>query len=590
MSESAAPPEEALALQAQAMAALQAGDVAAAAALQAKAHEAAPDAPKILNNLGVLRGMAGDRVGALAAFRLLCARPDAGFEAWQNRGLSALAVGERDEARAAFARAWPLAPDAPAHLCNLGNACRELGAYALAETALDRAHALDPGHVEALHNRAVLRLEVGDCEGGLADFEAVVAADPTRLDAQALRVFRRVGDPQTDGSALLALAREAAAAVPAPDAPPPGRVRATDGRLRVALLSPDFREHACAYFLRPLFAARDRARLELHAYADFSRHAPDATSEWFRASADVWQTVAGMTPEAVAGQMRAAGLDVLVELAGYTNEAGLAVCAQRPAPVVASWLGFPASTGLGSIGWRIGDRISDPPGPGDAHFSEQIVRLPGPFLCYAPPSGAPDVSPPPSAITGRTTFGSFNNLHKINPAVASAWARIVGGVPGARLLVKGPFGAQPRARARLKAMFATAGLAPDRVEFADFDASHAAHLASYARVDVALDTFPYNGTTTTCEALWMGVPVVTFAGDRHAARVGASLLHHAGLGDFVARDVDGYVELATALGRDPSVPVAWRGALRGRMASSALVDARAWCSGFEAALRALAGR
>ena len=349
-------------------------------------------------------------------------------------------------------------------------------------------------------------------------------------------------------------------------------------------MSADFRQHSCAYFLRPLFENFDRERYELHCFAELAPGKFDSESQFFKDTATTWFETYRVEARDVARAVADAGIDVLFELGGYSGSSLVSVCAYRPAVAIVAWLGFPGSTGIPEIGYRIGDGIADPPGAADGHFSEQLVRLEGPFLCYSSPPDAPAVAPPPHAIVGAPTFGTFNNPHKIRPPVAAAWTRIVLAVPGAKLLLKAPLATEPKAGGRLRRMFLEAGLPADRLIVAGGHASTADHLAAYARLDVALDTFPYNGTTTTCEALWMGVPVVSFAGDRHSARVGASLLCHAGLGELVAKDIDGYVATAVALAMDPARLAAYRSSLRSRLAHSPVMDGRAWTRNFEAAI------
>jgi predicted SAM-dependent methyltransferase len=234
--------------------------------------------------------------------------------------------------------------------------------------------------------------------------------------------------------------------------------------------------------------------------------------------------------------------------------------------------------------YRLTDEIADPPGEADELHSEELVRLPGGFLCYAPPPDVPPVSDAPVGTAGYPTFGSFNNTNKVNETVVAVWARILNVLPGSRLLMKSQQLADASIRRRFERLFAEHGVDEGRIELMGAIAKHTDHLAAYSRVDVALDSFPYNGTTTTCEALWMGVPVVTLAGRVHRARVGASLLHHAGLDEFVTSSVDEYVEKALELARDRVALTGLRRTLRRRIASSALTDAERALDSMQSAL------
>jgi predicted O-linked N-acetylglucosamine transferase (SPINDLY family) len=252
--------------------------------------------------------------------------------------------------------------------------------------------------------------------------------------------------------------------------------------------------------------------------------------------------------------------------------------------VQVTWLGYPASTGLNCFDARFVDEVTD---PADALASENLVRIAGGFLAYLPPPFAPDPGPPPFEATGRITFGSFNNLPKITPRVVAMWAQTLRAVPDSRLIVKAKGLDENATRERYAAMFGAHGLDGSRVEFVGFVGDIAAHIARYRSIDIALDTFPYNGTTTTCEALWMGVPVVTLAGDRHAARVGASLLARVGLDRLIAADPSDFARICAALAADRKALAALRGTLRAHMAASPLCDGRRLAREFEAAYRVL---
>jgi predicted O-linked N-acetylglucosamine transferase (SPINDLY family) len=364
---------------------------------------------------------------------------------------------------------------------------------------------------------------------------------------------------------------------PHPNHPDPER------RLRVGYVSPDFREHSVSAFLDPVIAGHDRRWFEVFCYAEVVR--PDDTTARFRGLSDGWCSTLGMTDGAVAGRIRDDGIDILVDLAGHTAGNRLRVFAERPAPVQVTWLGYPNTTGLSAMDYRLSDAVADPAGEADALHSETLVRLANGFLCFAPPADAPEVGETPALATGQVTFGSFNNLAKVTPDVVEAWADILNRIPNSRLVLKSRPLADEKTRERYLEMFGAHGVDPGRVELCSWIASKSGHLGAYERLDIGLDPFPYNGTTTTCEALWMGVPVVTLGGDRHAGRVGASILARVGLAGLVAETKADYVEQAVALAGDLDRLSALRGGLRSRMEKSPLCDAGGFARDIEAAYR-----
>jgi predicted O-linked N-acetylglucosamine transferase (SPINDLY family) len=292
-----------------------------------------------------------------------------------------------------------------------------------------------------------------------------------------------------------------------------------------------------------------------------------------------------LSDDEVAERIRADGIDILVDLAGHTANNRLRVFARKPAPVQVTWLGYPSTTGLTAIDYRLVDVVTDPVGAADTWASETLVRLEGGFLCYGALMDAPEPTVPPCIKTGTLTFGSFNYPAKVSAATLDAWAALLSRLPQARLLLKGKPFADPATRALFLARLGERGVPAERVELVAWLSSTIAHLALYNRVDIALDPFPYNGTTTTCDALWMGVPVITWAGDRHAARVGASLLTTVGQTELIARDPDDYVATAAALAGDLDRLAALRAGLRARLQASPLCDAAGFARALESAYR-----
>jgi predicted O-linked N-acetylglucosamine transferase (SPINDLY family) len=276
-------------------------------------------------------------------------------------------------------------------------------------------------------------------------------------------------------------------------------------------------------------------------------------------------------------------IDVLVDLAGHTAGHRLGIFAHRPAPVQVSYLGYPATTGLSRIQYRLTDALADPPGTTEAQHTERLVRLPASFLCYAPPAGeqAPPVNEPPSLASGQVTFGSFNDASKVSDRVLALWARVLTAVPGSRLVLKNKGLADQSVRQRIRDLMRAHGVEGDRLELLAFKPDLTTHLACYQAVDIGLDTFPYNGTTTTCEALWMGVPVITLAGEAHVGRVGTSLLSGVGLGQLCADSEEAYLATVTALAGDAGRLRELRAGMRERLRRSPLLDAAAFTRALE---------
>jgi protein O-GlcNAc transferase len=529
---------------------LRQGRIAEALEVHARAVATEPGNPVFHYNLGIARKERGDFKGAIAAYeRALALRPDYG-DAHNNLGVALYELGRMAEAEAAYARALGLRPDnAQAHY-NLGKLHHLQGRFADAVTSCRTALALRPDF-PAAHDNLLMALTY----------------DPTTSAgalAEAHRAFGRAYD------------RPAAAIAPFPN------VRDYDRRLRIGYMSPDFRRHSCAHFSAPLIEAHDRAGFELFAYAELAR--ADATTERFKAAVDHWRETAWRSDDEVERMVRDDRIDILVDLAGHTADNRLPVFARKPAPVQATWLGYPGTTGLRTIDYRLTDAVADPPGT-EAEATEKLVHLPRGFLCFEAPADAPAVSPLPARSAPVVTFGSFNNAIKINDAVARLWAAVLRTVPRSRLLIKAFQIDHGDNRRRLETVFAAAGVEPGRVDIRPpYDQSRS-HLATYGELDIALDPFPYNGTTTSCETLWMGVPIIALRGDRHAARVGASLLTAVGVPELIAESPADYVAKAAALAADLDRLATLRAGLRERMRASPLADPAGFARQVEAAYR-----
>lgn len=495
--------------------------------------------------------------------------------------------GRLDAAEKSFTRV--LAADASAYSprINLANILIKKGAISQAEARLREAVAIRPERFEAVNNLALLMLDSGRADEAAALVRERMALSPNdpainrclanilnyvpeANPGESLQAHRTFGDSLVNAAATARASLPAFANSSEPDRP-----------LRIAYMSPDFREHSVAYFIAPLLRAHDRRRFQIYAYSNTG--SPDATTERIKSMADHWRDISRTSDIAAVRQARADQIDILIDLAGLTNNHRLGVLALRAAPVQMTYCGYPSTTGLSTVDYRIADEITDPP-DAPPHTVETLLRLqpPGSFSCYEAPPNLP--IPAKWDPAQPITFGSFNILCKVAPPVVAAWSRILQQVPGSRLILKARSLAEPSVRERYAAAFAGHGIAADCLELLGPLPSLTDHLALYSRIGIALDPFPYNGTTTTYEALWMGVPVVTLAGQTHAGRVGASILTGIGEPSLIAGTLEDYIATAARLATDHAAIVNYRGTLRERLATSPLCDAPGYARRFESAL------
>ncbi|MEO5375317.1 MAG: tetratricopeptide repeat protein [Alphaproteobacteria bacterium] len=505
------------------------------------------------------------------------------------RGIALAGLDRATEAEAAYREALVLDPHLVGALSNLG--CLLQGWGRLTEAIACHRAALDLKRDTAVaHSNLGLALTTcARVPEAIAAFMQAMALDQNnpRVHSNFLLClsYDAAGVPEDIAREHRLWSARHAAALTAAAAPHlrPAAPRDPEGRLRVGYVSADFRTHSVAYFAEPVIAAHDRRRVEVFCYADFSVSAADGTSDRIRAAADHWTDITGRTDADVAATIRADGVDILVDLSGHTAGHRLLVFARRPAPIQVSWIGYPPTTGLTAMDYRFTDAIADPPGETEHLYAETLVRLPGGFLCYRPPETAPEVAPPPMTGAGCVTFGSFNNLAKINPPVAEVWGEVLRRVPGSRLMLKSRVFNDAAVRADIEALFAAHGVPPERLLLLMHRNTPEDHLDLYRHVDIGLDPFPYNGTTTSCEALWMGVPVITLTGASHVSRVGTSLLTRLGLGALIARTPSEYVSIAEMLAGDLELLSSLRGGLRSLFATSGMIDAGRFTTGVEAA-------
>ena len=355
-----------------------------------------------------------------------------------------------------------------------------------------------------------------------------------------------------------------------------------DDRICVGFVSPDFHHHAVAQFLLPLYRNLDHSQFKIISY--YAGTIEDKKTKEFIAHSEIWRNIANVNDEKSCSQIRSDRVDILIDLAGHTDKNRLGIFARKPAPMQFSWLGYPNGTGLRTIDYRISDEVADPIGCGIEEDTENLIRLPDGAWCFDGDRDMEVVLEPPATQNGFITFGSFNNPAKMSKATLAIWSEILTKTKSSRLLLKGNGLEDPGLKQLLINEFDKQGVNPDRLEFLDRTASNSDHLNLYSRVDIGLDPFPYNGTTTTCEALWMGVPVVCLEGDTHVSRVGASLLSHLNLTNLLARSETDYVEIASTLGQNLDALKLLRRQLRPMLSASRLCNGELFTRNFEKAL------
>ncbi|PWC58193.1 hypothetical protein TSH7_24155 [Azospirillum sp. TSH7] len=581
-----------------------------------------PGHPNANNNLAIILRARGDWEEALGCYRRALARNATDPFVHSNHGCLLLDMGRPAEAEAALRTAVRLKPDyAEAHF-NLANILRTLGDRGAAKAAYSEALRLKPDMASALCNLGDLHKGAVELSKAVECFVAALKADPKSAEAwnnlgetlkemgrieEAITVFQKGLEAHPAHALMhsnLLLALHYTPAVPpetifkahaawaqrhADPLLPAGKrhanPRAPQRRLRVGYVSPDFCAHSVAFFAEPLIREHDRGLFEVICYHAAARS--DVVTERLKGLADGWRSLVGLDDARAAALIEQDGIDILVDLTGHTANNRLTLFARKPAPVQVTWLGYPNTTGMHAIDWRLSDAIAEPPGEADRLSAERIARLPNGFHSYRPPVDVAPPAAPPLRANGHVTFGSFNNTSKVTGEVVRVWSEILKRVPNSRLIVKSAQMGDEETRRRYLNTFVQFGIDAGRVELlARIDAADG-HLRAYDRIDIGLDPFPYNGTTTTCEALWMGVPVVTWTGASHVARVGASLLTHCGLSELVAADEAGYIATAVALAGDPERLDRLRRTMRDRLNAAPLTNYTGFARDVEAAYRAM---
>ncbi|RNC66630.1 MAG: tetratricopeptide repeat protein [Desulfuromonadales bacterium] len=545
-----------------------------------KAVRISPDFAVYRNSLGVVLRKAGRFAEAKRALEKALALRHDYAEAHNNMGNLLRQMKQPQEALSHFERAVALQPENPFYHNNRAGALCDAGRLCSAVESFERAISLKPDYLEActnvrgvyttlgLHRKAyditlkimgMKCIDAATCSDCLMGLNYLSDCSQEEITRHHLAYGMRFGAPSSPVDRRF------------PNLP------VEDRKLRIGYVSPDFHRHPVAYYLEPVLKNHDHERFEIFCY--YTNDTQDEYTDRLKSLADSWLNSHSLSDDALAGRIATDGIDILIDLAGHTAHNRLPLFASRPAPVQATWLGYFNTTGMKAIDYLIADRIVVRDGE-EGMYAEKVVRLPESRFCYQPPAGAPEVAPSPSRRSGVVTFGSFNNLSKLSPPVIEAWAQLLKRVENSRLLLKWNTLGFEEARLHYAGLFREHGIGSERLLLQGFS-SHGDMLAEYSTVDIALDPFPFCGGVTTCEALWMGVPVITLAADRPAGRQTASFLSILGRDDLVAANPEEYVDIGARLAGDERRLAALRSTLRESMASSPLCDGKRFTLGLE---------
>ena len=493
--------------------------------------------------------------------------------AWTNLGAMYWSRGKLSEALACTQQVIQLCPDFSEAYNNLGCIAKNQGNLQSALVAFRQAITLRPNY-HAAHSNYLFALNYlpnlspEEIFAKHKSFSPCCHPEPKAKDLTASAVSgRSFTDVQDDKSN-----RGQGAARSAP----------TNRKIKVGYLSPDFRTHSVAYFIEPILAHHNPDQFDVFCYADVPH--PDLTTQRLKGLVPHWHDTHPLSDSELFDLIRSHQLDILVDLAGHTASNRLPIFAQRAAPIQVTYLGYPNTTGLSQIDYRLTDPIADPPDQ-DTLYTEKLYRLPHGFLCYQPPPNAPDINPLPALHNGFITFASCNALPKINPEVISLWSQILNAVPHSRLLLKNSSFSDAATNQHYLQLFSQHGISPDRLSLLGWSKDTASHLSIYHQIDIALDTFPYNGTTTTCEALWMGVPVITLQGNRHAGRVGMSVLENANCPQGITSSLQDYCLRAVDLAQDLTKLTQLRQGLQTKLRHANILNPYSFISSIETAYR-----
>jgi len=549
------------------------------------------DYPPLQRNLGDAHAGLGQWIQAAECYRkvidldrLQPGPPGFTADARVKLGISLKYLGRIDDAIATLREAIKMAADNLHARDELANLYWQGGDMDMALAECKQNVQLFPNSDQAHNALGNVFMETGRLTEAIACYDRAIQLRPTNFAAHDHKVFSILFHPDYDSARILEESRKWACQHAAPRPIQPHQNNCDPNRpLKIGYVSADFRDHVVGRNILPLLKNRDSQNFQIFCYSgatDFDR-----INRQYRDLADFWHDTAYWTDEKLAAQIRSDGIDILVDLSLHLGGNRLPVFGHKPAPVQVTFAGYPGTTGVSAIDYRLTDPYLDPDAASEAFYTEKTIRLPHSFWCYDPVAmevdAEPDPGAPPAAASGQITFGCLNSFRKINPVVLKLWAAVMNRVPNSRLLVLGPLGAH---RTALAQTLSQHGINSSRVGFVD-RGTRRDYLDTYRRIDIALDTLPYNGHTTSLDALWMGVPVVTLIGKTIAGRAGWSQACNLDLRDLVAKTDEEFINIAANLAENLPRLSELRASLRTRMRASPICDAKAWTRAIEAAYR-----
>jgi protein O-GlcNAc transferase len=552
-----------------------------------KTIQLSPDYAEAYNNLGNAYREKGLTDEAILSYQKAVQINPKLAVVYRNIGIGLQEKGRLDEAINYFQQAIRLEPGCAAAYFQLGNILKK---QTRLEEAIENYHIslkFNPDSVGTLYELGRAFVLQGNLNKGEEYYRMALKLEPDNLTIHIAILMTMNYNPRYDSkTAFLEHMRignklsESQLSFVLPHT----NERITSRRLKIGYVSPDFRMHSVAFFIEPVLIAHDEQQYEVFCYSDVS--SPDEVTKRLQRYRIRWRDISRLSDERAAELIRSDGIDILVDLSGYTGNRML-LFARKPSPVQVSWIGYPATTGLSTMDYKIVDYYTDPPGMTEQFYTEDLMHLKDTFLCYMPDKDCPEVGNLPALSSGHVTFGSFNNFPKVSPEVLSLWAYILKTIPDSCLIMKSGSFFDWKTRQYVMDIFTQAGIEARRLELLSWISSKREHLSIYNSIDIGLDTFPYNGTTTTCEALWMGVPVITLSGDFHASRVGVSILSNIGLGNLAAKTEEDYSSTAVYLANHLERLRSLREGLRKRMTQSTLTDISRFIIDLEKAYRSM---
>jgi predicted O-linked N-acetylglucosamine transferase (SPINDLY family) len=552
----------------------------ALAELQA-ASQLLPNYAEPYANAALVLQRQGRLLEALAACRRAIELQTDHANTYNSMGVVLAKLGRHEESIRATRRAIQLNPTNPGFYSNLVQRLSTHGDVDEALATCRQAIGMAPRAGQLYQALGNVLKDVGSLDESLAAFGCAIELDPRDASAHSGRIFARHFHSGSDQRAQAEDLRlwDKRHGLPLRNPNPHTNDCDPERRLRIGYISPDFTNHVLAFSMLPVFSSHDHSKIETRFYSDVCD--PRAVTERFRACADRWTNIVGLSDEQVAQMIRNDQVDILVDLTMHMRNNRLLVFARKPAPVQVTWAAYPGSTGLSAIDYRLTDPYLDPPGMFDEFFSERSIRLPETFWCYDPLSEDPGVGPAPIVENGFITFGCLNNFCKINRGILRLWARVLRAVPNSRLLLLCPKGSH---RKWVYETFVAAGVSADRVKLTH-GRPRPEYLQLYHAIDISLDPLPYNGHTTSLDSFWMGVPLITMAGETVVGRAGVSQLTNLGLTELIAQNADQYVDLAVRLSTDVPRLIGMRAGMRQRMKQSPLMDGERFARNVETAYR-----